>query len=80
VNVAELKYELIRRGVRNDAYSLESGLPKANEQYCIVREGGNWEVYYAEKGQKGFAKVFNDEATACARFLEWVDGDQGAKD
>ena len=76
MNVAELKYELIRRGVREDSYRLGVGLPNANEQYCLVEQGKNWEIYYAEKGQKGFLEVFDNESVACERFLTRLERDE----
>lgn len=75
MNATELKYELIRRGIRGDAFSLEIGLPSTDERYCLVQEREHWEIYYAERGQKGSLEVFEDEPSACDRFLQLLSDD-----
>lgn len=45
-----------RRGVPDDAYSIYAD---RNESYCLVKEGGEWLVYYSERGSRshlGWAK------------------------
>ncbi len=69
MNLYELEKTLKANHIHPDAVQLGSGLPDANEQYCIVREGTLWEVYYAEKGKKGNIKVFDNEEAACSYLL-----------
>lgn len=73
MNIKQLEKLFIRSEVPKDAYSFSGGLP--NEAYCMNRtEGGKWEVYYSERGQKTGLQVFEDEPGACLemiRRLEW---------
>lgn len=62
----ELKQRLINESIRNDAYSLEGGLP--NEAYCLNQNGNIWEVYYSERGQKTRLTIFQTENEACDYF------------
>ncbi|MBN9647735.1 hypothetical protein J0L31_12120 [Terrisporobacter glycolicus] len=65
----ELKIQLIRSHVPEDAYSLNGGLP--NEKYClnylIVKK---WQVYYSERGVKTGLKEFDSEDEACNYLYE----------
>jgi hypothetical protein len=63
---SELKQRLINENITKDAYSLEGGLP--NEVYCLNQNGGVWEVYYSERGQKSGLKSFAQENEACDYF------------
>ncbi|WP_026478302.1 hypothetical protein [Alkaliphilus transvaalensis] len=68
MNINDLKKILINNNIPKDAYSLDGGLP--NEAYCLNRNGGNWEVYYSERGQKSGLKLFRTENEACDYFYK----------
>ena len=69
MNIKQLARELVENRIIADAVKIGAGLPVANEQYCIVENSGNWEVYYAERGQKGSLRIFGSEEDACAYLL-----------
>lgn len=66
----ELQGELDRLGIPHAYYSLAGG--NYSETVCIVRENGEWLVYYSERGRRKFYGTFDDEEKACACFLEKV--------
>jgi hypothetical protein len=71
MNRQELKQRLIEENVIESAYSLESGL--AGEQYVLSDEGGgNWSVFYNERGQRIGHRKFNSEDEACAYMLKVI--------
>ncbi|MNJ72281.1 hypothetical protein D3C77_689120 [compost metagenome] len=71
MKIKELEQKLIEINVPEDVYSiLKGGHP--NEQYCINRDGDNWEFYYSERGNKTGLKMFNDEDAACEYFYKKV--------
>ncbi|MFJ7982285.1 hypothetical protein ACIQ1D_18665 [Lysinibacillus xylanilyticus] len=71
MKVKELEQKLIEINVPEEVYSiLKGGLP--NEQYCITKDGDNWEVYYSERGNKSGLKIFEDEDKACEYFYNKV--------
>jgi hypothetical protein len=69
MNVYELEQTLRANNIHPEAVRFGSGLPDADEQYCIAREGSRWEVYYAERGQKSNVKIFDSEDAACSYLL-----------
>ncbi|OLP67052.1 hypothetical protein BACPU_04110 [Bacillus pumilus] len=71
MKLKELEQKLIEINVPDYVYSiLKGGLP--NEQYCLAKDGANWEVYYSERGNKTGLKIFEDEETACEYFYKKV--------
>ena len=76
MNITELKYELIRRGIDPDSYQIDSGVTGANECYCLAATATGWEVYYFEKGQKTSLEIYGDESAACARLIELLERDR----
>lgn len=69
MKIKELEQKLLGINVPIDIYSiLKGGLP--NEQYCITKDGDNWEVYYSERGNKSGLKIFDDEDMACDYFYK----------
>ena len=67
MTLQDLKLELIKNGISDDAYSLNGGLP--NEKYCINFSNSLWEIYYSERGNKTGTKTFQHEKEACEYFL-----------
>ncbi len=70
MNTQELQNTLLKRGLRPNAVSFQTGVLTAPEQYCIAQENGVWEVYYFERGNKNGLKRFLDENSACNYLLE----------
>lgn len=69
MNIEELKSVLIEKGVPHDMYSISiGGFP--NEAFCLVENGGKWEVYYSERGKKRGDKFFSLESDACEYLLK----------
>jgi hypothetical protein len=72
MNMADLKLRLAELRIPEDAYSLGR---EANESYCIVSDGGQWRIFYSERGHRNNEKVFSNEGRACQYFLEVLLGD-----
>lgn len=68
MNREQLRDIARREGIRDDAYSLEGGLP--HERYVLSISEGGWDVYYSERGQKTGLKSFETEDDACSYLLE----------
>lgn len=67
MTLQDLKLELIKNGISDDAYSLNGGLP--NEKYCINFSNSLWEIYYGKRGNKTDTKTFQHEKEAYEYFL-----------
>jgi hypothetical protein len=65
MNIQELQNTLLKRGMRPNAVSFQTGVLTAAEQYCIAQENGIWDVYYFERGNKNDLRHFPDENSAC---------------
>jgi hypothetical protein len=66
-----LEQILRRKGVREDAYSLEGGLP--DERYCLDHPSHEtWTVYYSERGGRTGERRFESEAEACQCLLDLI--------
>lgn len=76
MKISELNEAVSAMNFDTRGISIGSGLPDADEKYCIAKEGNHWEVYYAEKGQKGGLRVFRFEDAACRYFLAWANKDE----
>lgn len=72
MSIDDLRSTLISRGVRADAYCLGGD---QNESYCLVAEGRNFRVYYAERGAAVGERRHATESAACADLLERLSGD-----
>jgi len=71
MKIKELEQKLQEINVPKEVYSiLKGGLP--NEQYCITKNGDDWEVYYSERGNKSGLKIFDAEEKACEYFYKKV--------
>lgn len=54
--------------VRDDAYSLDGGLPF--ERYVLSVIEGGWAVYYSERGERTGLKTFETEDEACSHLFD----------
>ena len=72
----ELERVLRSEGIREDAYSLEGGLPP--ERYCLANEGVGWIVYYSERGIRTGLQQFTSESAACQYLLNALRDDPSA--
>lgn len=69
--VAKLREMLEEKGVRPDSYCLSGGFP--NEALCIERKrGGEWWVYYSERGQRTSLQKFQSEQNACECLMSMI--------
>ncbi len=67
MNIHELESKLEKIRVPKSCYSImKGGLP--NEVYCLTTEGGNWIVYYSERGSRSGLTSFKSESDACNYF------------
>jgi hypothetical protein len=57
-----------QEGIRDDAYSLDGGLP--SERYALEIAEGGWHVYFSERGLRTGIKRFETESEACEYLLE----------
>jgi hypothetical protein len=67
MNKDELKRILDSEGFSPRAYSLDGGLP--NDRLCLSDEGGQWCVYYSERGERFDEQGFDSESGACEHLL-----------
>jgi hypothetical protein len=59
-----------QEGIRDDAYSLDGGLP--SERYVLEVAEGGWHVYYSERGLRTGLQTFDTEAEACEHLFEML--------
>ena len=57
-----------QEGIRDDAYSLDGGLP--SERYVLEITEGGWHVYYSERGLRTGIRRFETESEACEYLFE----------
>lgn len=67
MNTAELREELRRLGVPEDAYGLDDDYH--DECYVLDATGSEWVVFYAERGLRTEERRFPSESDACADLL-----------
>jgi hypothetical protein len=77
MNTEELKKRLEKEGVCPRVYSLFSD--GMSECYVLTKEGHEWHVYYAERGERVDLQSFKNEDDACRCFLEIVLSDPSAR-
>jgi hypothetical protein len=68
VNRQRLRELAASEHIREDAYSLEGGLPF--ERYVLSVVEGGWAVYYSERGERTGLEMFETEDEACSHLLE----------
>lgn len=73
MNTQDLIAHFASLGVPPDAYSVGSA---RNESYSLIYEGGNWKVFYSERGNRNDEAVLTDEDRACRELLERVTRDR----
>ena len=68
MRINELRGKLRDEGIRDDAFSVEGGTP--DERYVLSNDGGgNWSVYYSERGSRFSVKTLGSEEHACEELL-----------
>ena len=67
MNRRELRAAAEREGTRDNAYSLDGGLPV--EQFVLSIVEGGWSVYYSERGKRNDETFFDTEDEACSELL-----------
>lgn len=70
MNLAELRERLEAAGASPVNYSLGS---RPYDGYCLLREGGVWQVFYTERGHDQ-TPIFSspDEAAACQFYFDFT--------
>jgi hypothetical protein len=64
--------------IRDDAYSLDGGLPF--ERYVLSITEGGWAVYYSERGERVGLREFQTEDDACSYLLDVLLRDQTTRE
>jgi hypothetical protein len=77
MNKETLQRKLIEERFNPRSYSLE--IEEKDEALCLREEGGEWCVYYSERGLKTGNKCFSSESSACEYFLEEMRSDPTTK-
>jgi hypothetical protein len=57
-----------REHIRDDAYSLEGGMP--SDRYVLERTADGWSVYFSEYGRRRGERFFASEDEACCHLFE----------
>ena len=68
MNRTRLRELATSEGIRDDAYSLDGGLP--DERYVLENRDDGWCVYYSERGLRSGLQRFDTEAEACEHLFE----------
>jgi hypothetical protein len=63
MNIEELKLKLTNECIGNNIYNFVNEFP--NDEFCMNKLHGVWDVYYSEKGEKNSLKSFDNENDAC---------------
>lgn len=66
MQVDELAQALTELNVPESAYSIGAD---RDESYCLVPEGGRWQVYYSERGNHVGKQTYLDEQDAANSLL-----------
>ena len=77
MNKDELRTILISERFDPRAFSLEDKI--IDEALCLRFEGGQWCVYYSERGLKTGEMYFANENSACEFFLQEMRSDPTTK-
>ena len=77
MNRQELERMLRAEAIREDAYSLDGGLPP--ERLCLSVEDCEWVVYYSERGLRTRLTRFTSESAACQYLLNELRDDPSAR-
>jgi hypothetical protein len=70
MTIAELERRLLAEGCNPDNYALNT---RSYDGFCLMRQGGQWVVFYSERGYDQ-APIFtsSDEDAACRYFFDFV--------
>ena len=60
-------------GVRSSAYSVSGAEDLA---LCLENLNGKWQVFYFEKGEKNYNRIFSSESDACNYMYNELIGDK----
>ncbi len=77
MNREQLREVLKAGGYRDNAYNLDGGL--LDDRLTIDQVGGQWIVYYSERGKRWDERVFPDEQSACNHLLDLLKSDRSAR-
>lgn len=69
MNVQDTKEILQLAQVDPAYYSFDE---ERHEALCLVRAGGEWEVFISERGDRYETRVFDSEDAACTFFLKRI--------
>src|SRR5579859_5172472 len=74
MNLKELSAHLQRECYQPSVYHVGSGWGACGDTFCIEKVGGQFEVFYVERGQRGDAIHRSEsESAACDAFLAALD-------
>lgn len=74
MNLQELSAHLQRECYQTSIYHVGSGWGACADTFCVERIGGQFEIFYVERGQRGEAiHRCETEAAACEAFLAVLD-------
>ncbi len=74
MNLQELSAHLQRECYQPSVYHVGSGWRSCEDTFCIEKIGGQFEVFYTERGQRGKAIHRGEsESAACEAFLAALD-------
>lgn len=73
MNIENLQKKLTEQNINTNSYSLFSD--NNGECYVLTKEGSDWLVYYAERGERVDLKSFKNESDACQYFLDLIVSD-----
>jgi hypothetical protein len=60
-------------GVRSGAYSVSGAEDLA---FCLENIDEKWQVFYFEKGEKNYNRIFSSESDACSYMYKELMGDK----
>lgn len=73
MRVEELRQSLEKINIPTSAYSIGSD---RDESYCVVLDGGRWQVFYSERGNRVGERTHTSEEDAANDLLTRLLGDR----
>lgn len=67
-----LRRDFERLGVNRWCYGIGR---ERDDAYCLLRDGHEWLVFYAERGERRSVRRFSGKEEACAELYRWVTSD-----
>ncbi|MBP5310254.1 MAG: hypothetical protein J6Z05_06630 [Lachnospiraceae bacterium] len=78
MDIAQLKTELKKMGFNDRSVHIGES-PYCEECFNLIKlDGGKWEIFYGEHGQKTNPRVYDTEEEACEGLLKMIKGDEPA--